>query len=346
MEIRLIPSSGYIKNISVQRLYDHAMLAMNLNKALKKEIILPDVAFIGYPPIEFAYVAQIWLKNKNIPTMLDIKDLWPEIFISSFHKIFRNFIKIFLFPYFYLAKKVINNATVVSSMTNAFLSYTINLYGRKVSEKDLAFPFSNPKIKVSSDDLNANKKWWLDNWIDQKKLFRISYVGNISSNIDIASIKEAALYFEKKIEFVICGDGPLFEFYKKKFNGILNVKFPGRVNQLKAAGLYELSQAMIIPYKNSKDFQLSLPNKFIDALTYGLPVISPLSGEVAKMINKHNIGVSYGKPFNLTLIDALSTLLKNDLNKIVNNSRKIYHEKFSFEKVYNDLANHLVKLKI
>ena len=187
--------------------------------------------------------------------------------------------------------------------------------------------------------------YYINNWIDQNTIFRISYVGNISSNIDITSIKEAALYFEKKIEFVICGDGPLFEFYKKKFNGISNVKFPGRVNHLKAAGLYELSQAMIIPYKNSKDFQLSLPNKFIDALTYGLPVISPLSGEVAKMINKHNIGISYGKPFNVTLIDALNTLLNNDLNEIVNNSKKIYHEEFSFEKVYNDLTNHLIKLK-
>ena len=346
LEIRLIPSPGYSKNIGIQRLYDHAILGINLRYVLKKEKSKPDVAFIGYPPIEFAYVAQKWLENKNVPTMLDIKDLWPEIFISAFPKRVKDFAKILLFPYFYLARKVINNATVVSSMTDAFLNYTINSFGRKVSKDDLAFPFSTPKIKVSNDDLNSTKKWWLSNGLDKNTLFRISYVGNISSNSDITLIKEAALYFEKKIEFVICGDGPLFEDYKKKFDGVVNVKFPGRVNHLKAAALYELSQAMIIPYKNSKDFQLSLPNKFIDALSYGLPVISTLSGEVAKMINKYNIGISFGKSFNVTLIDALNILLNSDLNEIVKNSKKIYSEKFIFENVYNNLANHLIKLKI
>lgn len=345
LEIRLIPSPGYFKNIGIKRLYDHAILGINLGYALKKEETKPDMAFIGYPPIEFAYVAQKWMKNRNVPTMLDIKDLWPEIFISAFPKNVKNLAKILLFPYFYLAKKVVNNATVISSMTNAFLNYTVSSFGRKISKDDIAFPFSTPKIEVSKDDLIATKKWWLSNGLDKNALLRISYVGNISSNSDITQIKEAALFFKKKIEFVICGDGPLLEYYKKKFEGIVNVKFPGRVNHLKASALYDLSHAMIIPYKNSKDFQLSLPNKFIDALSYGLPVISTLSGEVAKMINIHNIGISFGKSFNLTLIEALNTFLSRDLNEMVNNSKKIYNEKFIFEKVYQNLVDHLIKLK-
>ena len=123
LEIRLIPSPGYIKNTGIQRLYDHAVLAINLRKILRNESSIPDVAFIGYPPIEFAYVAQKWLAKNNVKTMLDIKDLWPEIFISFLPKSMKIFGKFFLFPYFYLAKQVISDATVVSSMTDNFLNY-------------------------------------------------------------------------------------------------------------------------------------------------------------------------------------------------------------------------------
>jgi hypothetical protein len=84
LEIRLIPSPGYKKNISIKRLLDHFMLAYNLRKKLDIEKTLPDVAFVGYPPIETAFVMTSWLKKKKIAYLLDIKDQWPIIFIESF----------------------------------------------------------------------------------------------------------------------------------------------------------------------------------------------------------------------------------------------------------------------
>jgi glycosyltransferase involved in cell wall biosynthesis len=350
LEIRLIPSPGYNNNFDIKRLYDHFMLAINLKKILKQEVSTPDVAFIGYPPIEFAYVAQKWLAKRNVPTMLDIKDLWPEIFVYFLPKSIRILGKIFLFPYFYLAKKVINDTTAVSSMTDAFLNYAISSFGRKRSTIDLAFPFSSPKIKVTKEELNNHKNWWYDYKLNKNSIFRISYIGNISSNIDLIPIMEAAIYFEKKfkqIEFVICGDGPLLEDYKKKFTNIKSVKFIGRVDHLQAAALSDISQATLIPYRNSRDFQLSLPNKFSDGLSYGLPILSTLSGEVANMINKYNIGISYGKPFNRSLIDAISILLNNNLLKeLVGNCHKIYKKNFTYEKVYKNFSNHLTKIKL
>ena len=56
LEIRLIPSCGYKKHIGFKRLLDHFQLAWNLNKILTKEKSIPDIAFIGYPPIEAAFV--------------------------------------------------------------------------------------------------------------------------------------------------------------------------------------------------------------------------------------------------------------------------------------------------
>ena len=346
LEIRLIPSSGYNKNISVQRLYDHAILSMNLKKALNKEITLPDVAFIGYPPIEFAYVAQKWLKKRNIQTILDIKDLWPDILISFLPKYFKIIGKIFLFPYFFLAKKVINNATAISSMTDRFLNHILNSFGRRRSEMDLAFPFSSLKVNMTESELISAKNLWWEYGINKNAKFRLCYIGNLSPNIDLEPVKQAAIYFEKKsqeIEIIICGDGVSFEEYKQEFSRFTSVKFTGRVNNLQAFALSQISQATLIPYKNSIDFQLSLPNKFVDSLSYGLPVLSPLSGEVAKMIEKYNVGVSYGKLFNRNLIDGINILINNNnlLNEMAENCRNIYQKNFTYQVVYKNLANHL-----
>jgi len=70
LEIRLIPSPGYKKNISIKRLFDHFILAYNLKKKLYIEKTLPDAAFVGYPPIETAFIMTSWLKKKKIPYLL------------------------------------------------------------------------------------------------------------------------------------------------------------------------------------------------------------------------------------------------------------------------------------
>ena len=59
------------------------MLGWRLSQLLKRENTPPDVAFIGYPPIEIAAVMTRWLTQKNVPCMLDVKDQWPTIFIDA-----------------------------------------------------------------------------------------------------------------------------------------------------------------------------------------------------------------------------------------------------------------------
>ena len=349
LEIRLIPSPGYIKNTGIQRLYDHAVLAINLRKILRNESSIPDVAFIGYPPIEFAYVAQKWLAKNNVKTMLDIKDLWPEIFISFLPKSMKIFGKFFLFPYFYLAKQVISDATVVSSMTDNFLNYIINSFGRSRSKIDLAIPFTSPKIEMTYDESKTAKNWWDNQKLNTNAVFRIFYIGNLSPNIDLSPVMQAAVYFEKErkqVEFVICGDGVSFEEYKFKFRGISSVKFTGRINRSQAVALSLISQATLIPYKNSKDFQLSLPNKFVDSLSYELPIFSPLSGEVAKMIKKYKIGISYGNSFGKSLIDGINILLDDDikLKVMIKNCYNLHKKYFENQVVYKNLANHLIEI--
>ncbi len=88
MSIQLIDSSGYKSNVSLARLMDHAKLGLNLKKLLSKinKEDYPDAVFIGYPPIEPAYVMSKWLSKRNIPYIVDVKDKWPDIYFRCFSR--------------------------------------------------------------------------------------------------------------------------------------------------------------------------------------------------------------------------------------------------------------------
>ena len=77
---------------------------------------------------------------------------------------------------------------------------------------------------------------------------------------------------------------------KNRLNQKSNVFFPGWVNYNKLLALKNLSIATLAPYRNTFDFQMSIPNKIIDSLSLGLPIITALKGEVEGLIKENNVG--------------------------------------------------------
>jgi hypothetical protein len=92
-------------------------LALNLKKQLDLQELLPDVAFIGYPPIESSFVMTRWLKKKCIPSILDVKGQWPSIFVQSMPKLIQPIARVILSPYYLIAKKAMRDSTDIWAMS-------------------------------------------------------------------------------------------------------------------------------------------------------------------------------------------------------------------------------------
>src|SRR6266513_4463510 len=90
------------------------------------------------------------------------------------------------------------------------------------------------------------------------------------------------------------GDGGSTHEWRAGTAGLTNVAFPGWVSRPQIEVLAGRSLAALIPYRNRDDFQRSIPNKVLDALALGMPLLSPLDGEVAKLIGTHEVGLRYG----------------------------------------------------
>jgi len=349
LEIRLIPSRGYRGNISLGRLIDHAQLALNLKSMLKRETSLPDAAFIGFPPIETAAVLTRWLSRHGVPTLLDVKDQWPSLFLESVPMPLRPLGRAVLWPYFYLARRAMRDATGISSMSNGYLDWVSTIAGRKLTESDGVFPLTSPEGKVSSPQLEEARRWWDAHGLVNDGRTRISFVGSHSPAFDFNPVKEAAkkaLEGKNGFEFVLCGDGGSSTELRTMMAGLQNVHFPGWIDRPKIEALAERSHAALAPYLNIENFTRNIPNKIVDALSLGLPILSPLHGEVAHLINDHGVGLRYGTDSGKSLYECIQVLVNDPKIQLdmSQKARKLYAEHFSFDMVYGALVTHLEKM--
>lgn len=349
LEIRLLSSPGYRRNIGLGRLWDHAVLARNLAKELSIEVVPPDVAFIGYPPIEMAAVMTRWLAIRGVPCMVDVKDQWPSIFIDALPAPLKLLGRIALLPYFYFGIRSMREATGLSAMADSFLNWAVNFAGRKVSELDLVVPLTTPTSQVSAVELKDAGCWWDQQGIKADGTQRIIFVGSHSPNFDIDPVCEAAIALERsgsRCQFVFCGEGEDSASWRVKMSGLSNVYFPGWIERDKIEALAARSSAALAHYHNREDFMMSIPNKVIDSLALGLPVLSPLRGEVGALICDSEIGMSYGNTTGKSLLQCIEDLATKPglRDRLSGNASQLFQKRFSFESVYSGLVKHLEML--
>jgi glycosyltransferase involved in cell wall biosynthesis len=344
--IRLLASPGYQRNIGLARLWDHAMLARNLAKQLDSESTLPDVAFVGYPPIETAAVMTRWLAARSVPCMVDVKDQWPAIFIDALPVPIKPIGRIALAPYFYFGRRALRDATALSAMADGFLNWAAAFAGRAVSDLDRVVPLTAPTGQVTEAELQEAGIWWDQQGIHADGTQRICFIGSHSKAFDMLPVMQAAKSLAASgshCQFVLSGDGENKVAWQAMAADLPNVHFPGWIDRPKIEALARRSSAALAPYRNNDDFLLSIPNKVIDSLALGLPVLSPLNGEVARLISDFDIGLGYGPMAKKTLKSCIEDLaaIPELRKKLSDNALELFRERFSFETVYGGLVSHL-----
>jgi len=234
-------------------------------------------------------------------------------------------------------------------MANGFLNWALAFAGRDRLNSDKVFPLTTPLGQVSESQMCEAREWWDDRGILADRRPRLCYVGSHSQTFDFHPVFEAAkIAFNKSNnwQFVICGDGNTSADIRKMMSGLNNVHFPGWVDRPKIEALAERCTASLAPYVDTEDFRMSIPNKIIDALSLGLPILSPLQGEVASLINDHGVGLRYGTDLDKSLYECIQVLVNEpDLQiDMSQRARWLYAERFSFDMVYGGLVKHLEKL--
>lgn len=351
LEIRLIPSMGYQKNIGIGRLMDHAQMALNLRRLVSQETVLPDVAFVGYPPIETAAFLTPWLARHGVPVLLDVKDQWPKLFLEAFPPRLRLAGALLVGPYFVLARRAMKAATGISTMADGYMNWATRFAGRNRNAYDAVFPLTSPMSRISQTEFEEARQWRAKMGFAKIGDTRILFVGTFMSVFDFSPVFDAAkraLENGKKVQFILCGDGGFIKGIQDLMDGLSNVHFTGWLDRPKIEALAECSHATIAPYLNIENFTMNIPNKIIDALSLGLPLLCPLQGEVAELISRHDVGLRYGEEVGKSLYDCIRTLIDGPeiRNRMSRNALSLYRKKYTYEIVYGGMVGHLEKMSL
>jgi glycosyltransferase involved in cell wall biosynthesis len=337
LEIKLVPSRGYTATISFARILDHVELAFNLRRMLRNQKP-PDVLFVGFPPIESSWLFVRWASKMKVPTMLDVKDDWPEIILRLFPIYFRPLGKVALLPYKLMMLQTFRNVSAISSISHSFLEMCISRTKRSLHKFDQVAYLTQEDRSFMPSEIDNASDWLNERGITEDQTFRISYIGSLTRALDFEPMFHAAQ--DPKYHFVIAGDGPIINGLRQRFKTFPNVTFLGWVTPSQANMLRRRSTVMWAPYVASPDFLLSLPNKFFDSMAAGRPLLTSLSGVAGKLILDYEIGFVYSSS---DVSSLLAVLNKMDAERQVlsiygDNARKLFDLEFSFEKVYGSLV--------
>lgn len=240
-----------------------------------------------------------------------------------------------------------NDATEFCAMTDEFVDWMSEVSGRARTEADLSAPLTAPRGVFPEAELYAAKAWWANQGVDPGTRRRLSFVGSLSPAFDFEIVRQMAKRCIDEgvdCQFVICGEGSQSKAVRKLMSGLNNVVMPGWIDAPKISILTSCSTAMMAPYVNNDAFMRSIPNKVVDSLANGVPIVTTLKGVVANLITKEEIGISTNS--EMKMFKFVLMLLNEDktFSQMVDRVKTVHDSKFSYKRVYGQLSDRLIRL--
>lgn len=340
---RIIDTLGYKKNISISRLIDHIIFAIKFYFQFRHIKSKNTIVFSAFPIPEVCFIATLISKKKKIPIVIDIRDQWPDIFYKNNSNFIKKFFLKFIFSYQTLLNYfTFRNCNAIYSITDNFLNFGLRQRGFSKNDNNRVFPLA---YKKNIFDFNKNLSNHFHEMIKNINFNKINicFFGVISfKKFDFNTMikfLDSQQINSKKFNFIICGSGDdqnrISNFTSESLH------YLGWLNENEVSYIANKSDWALANYKPTYDFNLSIPNKIIEYISYGLPIIHSLNGDTYSFLKKNNINFYYDfgdlESFNnlLAKIDKTTKQLKYD------ESLTIFNNNFNSDIIYNDLLNSL-----
>ena len=114
----------------------------------------------------------------------------------------------------------------------------------------------------------------------------------MASQFDFSILTETAKIMQNEnVKFFICGAGEKYDELKEITKNLNNVTMTGWVDKERLNYILSNSNVGFAPYKNTFDFQMGIPNKFPEYLSYSLPIVVTCDGYMPKLAKENNCGI-------------------------------------------------------
>lgn len=277
-----VPNKGFFKRILGQLSFAFfASCAAPLLPGYEAIIVESPPLFDGLAGLVLG-----WLKRA--PYLFTVSDLWPESAIQM--GMLKNPVLIWLSKQ--LEMLLYRRAAVVLAVTEgirkAIISEGINSHKVVLFRSAVDSQFFLPEM----DGAETRRTLGI---VPQD--FLVLYAGTLGMAHNLSVILEAAALFQgegnKRIRFVLAGDGAEKEMLKKKAHVLRlnNLKFLDPIPKARMPFLLNAADCVVVSVRDLEIFRGALPTKLFEAMSCAKPVALAVAGEAEEVVR--NAGAGY-----------------------------------------------------
>ena len=320
---------------AINLVWNYLSFVVNANKYIHGHKMAFD-AILCYEvsPITQAFPALYCKKKYGGKVLLWIQDLWPES-VTAAGGIKNSFVIRFLGK---MVKRIYEKCDVLLVQSEAFKE-SILAYG-DFSSKIVFAPNWAEDIYLKNKMMNEEK---IAQMIPDG--FRVMFAGNVGKAQDVDAIIKAAKRTQviPNIKWIIVGDGRAreeLEYQAKQMGLKETVFFLGRHPMEQMPTFFSYADVMVVSLKNEYIFSLTIPAKTQSYMASGKPIVSMLSGEGNRIVDKAHCGLTADSGDYEALADnviALSKMTKEELHTIGMNGLDFYLDNYDKNKVVDTI---------
>ena len=353
-DLMFLSSPGYRRNIGLRRFWDHNRIAARF-RALAPTLERPDAIVVAYPIVDLACAAVDFGQSHDVPVVVDIRDLWPDIIYHWLNqRVGHVGLKSdgMLIPYERMARRSFRNAESVIAISQGMLEWS-GRFGRPAERRseDRVFHQSKRFVTVDGAARAAEVHTWAERGVDfSEPRTRLVWSGTLTPESDAAALLEALRrvpeLHRRTIQVIICGTGSLANAVERLAADCEHVVYAGWVGQAALSVLLDESHIGLMCYPDRFDFQASIPNKVADYCAAGVRILTNLTGEIARLTEGTDTLIHYPTG-DASALASLLIDIAEDPDRYRSDhaaSRDIFHRHLDADKVMDDFASHIESL--
>lgn len=341
LTIRILEAPGYTRNIGPRRLLHNHLFSRAFVRAATAADQRPDVIIADLPTTDAAAAAIAFAKSHGIPSVLSIRDLWPDFFPSFAPGILKPLVSLAVTPLNWQARFACRHATSLIGISPGYLEWGQRKGARSRTSLDRIFPLGfprPPRIGTIEDGISRLSKLGIPT---DKHI--VSFVGSWGRTYDLSLVlKTARLLADQRhdIVFALAGNAHERPDLAKALATLPNVRLVGWLGTDDVATLLSRSVIGLLPY--AKDAPQGLPNKIYENLAYGALQVATL-GEEAKNFYASTGGGVCVPPDNPNVLAATITanLMAGQDMHLRNQRIAIFNEQFEASVLYGRMIDHI-----
>jgi glycosyltransferase involved in cell wall biosynthesis len=340
LALQFLQGRAYRRNVSIARQINHVQIARDFRK-LAATCPRPDVVVCSFPTIELSREAVAFGRAHDVPTYLDIRDLWPDEMIDRLPASLRLLGRLALQPLSASTRQAMQGATGLIGISQRFLEWGLAFAGRdRQPDRDRVFPLGYTGSLGSALVGEGVRAAMSARGVrEEKKIFWFS--GTFVGNIDLGTVIETARRLQGRddIQFVLTGAGEREQEWRDQGRGLVNLVFTGWAGSAELAYLSSVAWAGLAAYRVGA--KMTLPNKVFEYMSRGLPVLISLEGETRDMVSANGVGLPFtaGDPDSLAQVVLHMADAPTERERMSASATRLFEERFAPQVIYEEYAD-------